>query len=109
MKIALIAAALIGVSAHAEFITGNQLLERMNSELGYDRGIANGYIMGVWDATHGIAHCPPAGITMGQIHDMVKQALVNAPSVRHNSADSFVVYAASKSWPCAQKKRGQDL
>lgn len=105
----ILAAALAATSASAEFITGNQLLDRMNSDLGYDRGVAAGYVMGAWDSSQGILHCAPAGITLGQIHDMVKQALINAPAVRHNSADAFVVYAANKAWPCPKKNNGTNL
>lgn len=97
-------------SASAEFMSGNELLTRMSADNSYDRGVANGYIMGAFDSGAGITHCPPAGVTFGQVSDMVRQTLQAAPSVRHLAADSFVTYTLSNAWPCANKKqRGQNL
>lgn len=110
MKATLIlAAALAATTASAEFINGNELLNRMNSELGYDRGVAIGYVMGAFDTGHGVVHCAPPTVSAGQVLDMVKQALINAPAVRHQSADAFVVYVLTKAWPCPKKSGGTNL
>lgn len=107
LKAATLAAILFAGSAHAEFLSGNDLLSRLSSENLYDRGVATGYIMGVHDAGYGVAHCPAPGVTFGQISDMVRQHLIAVPAVRHLSADSHVTYVLSKQWPCqTQKKSG---
>ena len=90
-------------TASAEFLTGNDLLERMNSDKGYDKGVANGYVMGAFDAGHGGNHCPPEGVNLRQVSDMVKQELIATPAARHLSADSFLAYALNKAWPCAKR------
>ena len=110
MKATLIlAAALAATSASAEFLTGNELLERINAEASYDRGIALGYIMGAFDAGQGTTHCAPANVTAGQVRDMVKNVLTSAPAARHHSADSFVSYALMEAWPCKKRERGSSL
>lgn len=96
-------------SASAEFMSGNTLLTRMNSDILYDRGSANGYVMGVFDTGYGVDHCPPADVTLGQVFDMTRQALQAAPQARHLAADSFVRYVLIKAWPCAKKPKGQEL
>ena len=94
--------------AHAEFLDGNKLLSRIKGD-GYDYLNAIGYITGVADATRGVISCPPDNITAGQLTDMMKMHLESAPSVRHLPADQHVAYVMKKAWPCAEKKRGQDL
>lgn len=106
MKAIIATLALVCCSASAEFLTGNELLARLNSESHYDRGSANGYIMGVFDAQLGVMHCAPLQVTVGQVVDMTRSALQAAPSVRHRSADSFVVYALINAWPCPKKGTG---
>lgn len=106
MKKLLLIPALLCGTAHAEFWSGNELLARINSSESYDRGTAIGYIMGVFDATHGVSHCPPTTVTAGQVRDMVTKALNDAPSVRHLAADGFVIYPLKTAWPCAKKGTG---
>lgn len=110
MKATLIlAAALAATSASAEFMTGNELLSRINSETNYERGTAIGYIMGAFDAGQGTTHCAPANVTAGQVRDMVRNVLTAAPAARHHSADSFVSYALMEAWPCKKRERGTNL
>lgn len=92
-------------SAHAEFFTGNDLLQKLNGAH-LDQMVGLGYVMGVFDATRGAEHCPPDNITAGQVKDMVKLHLENTPATRHFVADVQVRYVLSKAWPCADKKKG---
>lgn len=110
MKTAIIlAAALAATSASAQFLTGNELLTRLSSDNPHERGSAFGYVMGAYDAGRGVAHCAPAGVTLGQVTDMVKQTLQIAPAARHNSAEAFVTYALLDAWPCSKKRPGNNL
>lgn len=106
-----ITTALIGLtlcaSAQAEFLTGNNLLAKMNSSDYMDQSQAIGYVQGVFDASKNIFHCAPssAGITTGQVHDMVKSYLQETPSKRHFSADSLIVPLLKAVWPCPKSSR----
>jgi hypothetical protein len=91
-------------AAHAEFLTGNDLLSKMNHSDVTEKAIAMGYVAGVYDAGRGVHHCPPANVTLGQIHEMVKNTIVAAPSLRHHSADQFVLITLETHWPCPKKK-----
>ena len=93
--------------AHAEFKDGNKLLSEMNGNA-YQQMTALGYVVGVADTLDTMTICAPNSITAGQIHDMVKQFLVENPGVRHYSGDSIVNRVLSKAWPCV-KSRGQSL
>ena len=104
MKKLLILAALCG-SAHAEFLTGNTLLQKLNGSA-IESMVGLGYVMGVFDAAQGVEHCPPDHVTAGQVKDMVKLHLENTPSTRHFVADVQVRYVLGKAWPCADKKKG---
>lgn len=108
MKKLLIVTALLCGGAQAQpssiFYTGQEL----HLKFGSDRATALAYIAGAADAQSGVTVCiPPGQVTLGQVGDMVKQALERAPSERHMSADIYVQVALEKRWPCA--KKGQSL
>lgn len=100
-KLALIAA-LTCTWAHAEFLTGNDLLSRLNGN-DTQQMVALGYVMGVFDVSMDAVHCPPANVTAGQVQDIVKNHLIATPSTRHYAADAQVRYILGKTWPCAKK------
>lgn len=101
MKKIIIIAALACGTAHAEFYTGNDLLERMNGTES-QKLIALGYVGGVSDSLNNRMICMPSA-TLGQTRDIVKQYLENNPSLRHYSADSLIQSALAPIWPCAKK------
>jgi hypothetical protein len=73
--------------ASAEFLTGNDLLSRINSEETIHRMFALGYVAGVSDAQQHVFSCPPLGVTNGQVRDVVKSYLEANPGIRHKTAD----------------------
>lgn len=88
--------------AHAEFYSGNDLLEIMRGNE-YQKLIALGYVSGVADALQNAVVCIPATVTSGQVRDMVKANLEANPTSRHYSADSLISNHLTKVWPCAKK------
>ena len=96
-------AAMLATSAHADFQSGNEILNNINSDNYYSKGNAMGYIMGVVDAYSGIYICPPATITGGQIQDIVKSYLVQTPATRHTGASVLVYSAMVEFFPCKKK------
>lgn len=95
----------VPVIAHASFYTGNDLFSKMNGD-SYDKFVAAGYVMGVYDSLNKILFCAPANVTLGQVTDMVKQYLEVNPSRRHFSADSLMSDALRQVWPCPKKGSG---
>jgi hypothetical protein len=106
MRHILLTTALLCGGAHAQFLTGNDLLTRLNSEIAVDRGLSMGYIMGVYDATLLVEHCPPNNVTAGQVRDMVAKSLYSGAAARHLPAEAFITYTLSAAWPCAKKGKG---
>ena len=106
MRKILTAALLVCGSAHAQFFTGNDLLTRLNADNSIDRTLAIGFIMGVYDSSLLLEHCPPANVTAGQVRDMVAKDLYNGAAARHLPAAAFVAYTLSAAWPCAKKGKG---
>lgn len=92
--------ALLSCNAHAEFLDGNKLYERLTSSKLTDYASALGYIMGVADTMHDITHCAPANATSGQMGDMVKLFLEQQPSARTKSGDVIVNHVLKSTWPC---------
>ena len=109
MKKLILIAALASSVAHAEFYTGNELLAKIEATNTVDSMLGLGYVMGVFDTARGVEHCPPDSITAGQVRDMVRQHLVNSPSIRHITADLQVRYVLKNAWPCPKKNNGSNL
>lgn len=105
MKKLILIAALCASTAHAEFLTGNDLLQRLESDSAVERVAGLGYIMGVADAVLGVEQCAPGNVTAGQMRDMVRNHLTSNPSVRHITADVQVRYVLKNAWPCANSNR----
>lgn len=104
MKPIILALALATPVAQAEFVSGNDLLSRMNGQP-MEQVFASGYVAGVFDSLRGASLiCPPDGVTVGQVRDMVRQLLVSAPSERHQPGNRFVVAALTTAWPCKQQQ-----
>jgi hypothetical protein len=83
--------------------TGQDLLTRMGTSPSWSLG----YVAGVADSLSGVTVCiPPGTVTLGQMHDMVKQTLERIPSERHMAADIYVQATLSNRWPCAKKGGG---
>lgn len=89
----------------AEFLTGNDLLERLRSADEGPRVMALGYIIGAADAGNGTKHCLPTTATAGQVRDVVHQWLEKTPRVRHHSADSIVNLMLGIVYPCPGAKK----
>lgn len=104
MKAAALVLALASASAQAEFLSGNDLLERLDHRDTSMQLMGLGYVMGVHDAMRGVTHCSPASVTAGQVRDMVRQALVAIPDLRHQAADAYVSSVLKQAWPCQRQQ-----
>lgn len=103
MKHLLCLAALSVTTAHAGFFTGNDLHTYMTSSSAAEQAIGAGYVMGVYDATHSVEHCPKPGVTARQARDVVAQTLRDNPTVRNAPADAIVMVSLARAWPCKPK------
>ena len=100
----LLAGLLLCTGAHAQPSSTLYTGQELYNKLGSDRLSALAYIAGVADSQSGVTICiPPGRVTLGQMADMVKQALERAPSERHLSADIYVEATLGARWPCAKK------
>lgn len=104
-KTVITALAALSLSAHAEFMDGNILLQRLTGTE-QQQALGVGYIIGSTDTLMGLTVCAPANVTASQLTDMVTAFLKANPAVRHKTADSIVNYLFSTAWPCEQKKKG---
>jgi hypothetical protein len=92
----------VALPAHAEFMDGNTLLQRMNGEAP-ERVAAFGYIGGVADAMSGVGWCPTANVTLNQVIDLTRTILASVPEHRHQPADVYVRVALNRIAPCQKK------
>lgn len=95
--------------AHAEFLSGNKLLEKMNAGDFHSQGMALGYIVGVHDALAGVSVCAPESVTAGQLEKIIKMWFDNNPTLLHYSADRAIFVALKAIWPCAKKPAGVSM
>lgn len=106
MRKLLLSLCLVGASAHADFRTGNELLEDTRSGSGVRQMFTAGYVSGVFDSTRGIVHCAPGTATVGQVTDMVENYLLVNPGERNNPGAIIVMHVMQRQWPC---KKGSTL
>lgn len=107
MKKTLVAAiiALTGASAQAEFLTGNELLQRIDSTDGIERSVGLGYVMGVFDMGLGVLWCDVSTkVTAGQVRDITRSYLHSNPDTRHLTADVLVTRALKETFAACPKK-----
>ena len=100
----------VGMAARGQNVssqTGNSIYEACLSELGgYKSGRCIGYIDGFTDGIAigqlgvSTAICLPVEATTGQIRDVLKRTLKEAPETRHMQAYRLVAAALKKAWPC---------
>lgn len=104
MKKLLCLIAMTALPVKAEFYSGNEILQRMQSESLVEQVIAIGFVGGVADAFDMIFFCPPPGATVGQARDIARRYLVLNPGLRHKGAAGLVSDALAEAWPCERKK-----
>lgn len=95
----------VPVMAQAEFLTGNELYQRLTSNDHGDRMYALGYVVGAYDIGVHVHFCPRTeqGITAGQIQDIVRNHLAANPGQRHRFAEAMVRDALKEIWPCGNR------
>lgn len=103
MKALAAALMLVCSTASAQYLTGNELLANISSEVTVRRTNAMGYIAGVLDAREDV--CVPVGVTVGQATAVVQQMLDGNPQFRHFSAAAIVIVATRRAWPCKPGER----
>lgn len=93
------------------FVTGNKLMERLESSNVEESLYGVGYILGVHDSPNGVVFCSPKTTTVGQLSDIVLAGLKSAPTVRHNNADLLVSAIFKAVFPCEKKEveKGGDV
>jgi len=94
----------LSLSAHAEFVDGNKLHSWLNGDES-DQIAGKGYVVGVFDSFHGLVHCAPANVSIGQVSEMAKIALRADPATRHEGASLLVLLMLEKYWPCPKKAK----
>ena len=96
--------------AYAEYWSGNNLHQRLQSSEATDRLLALGYIMGVSDAFQDTAHCSGQSVTSGQTRDVIKLYLEQNPAIRDLNANLIIMVALGQAFPCPKdKKKGSKL
>lgn len=99
----LVVLAVVCFPVRAQFYSGNELIQRMQSESVVDKMVALGFVAGVADAWDGILVCPPENSTTGQTRDIALKFLILNPAKRHRPAAELVSEALGEAWPCVRK------
>lgn len=105
-KLIVALATTLALSAHAEFVTGNHLLQTLKKDSALNRAVAMGYIVGIADAAEGTVSCLPPSVTIPQVINLVEQWMENNPQLLHNTGDRIVVAVLGQAWPCGTNKGG---
>lgn len=93
-------------SAEGEFLSGKELKvglegwKSSDSEEVVRDAVAFGYVIGVHDALSGALVCSGEDVTQGMVIDAVLKYMRANPKSLDNSADTVVVEALKRIWPC---------
>jgi len=91
----------VTVCAQASFLSGHVLKERLaDAHDSSSRGMAVGYIAGVYDTSSGVLICSPTEVTTGQLAAIVQKYLADNPQTLHITAHQLVINALSAAFPC---------
>ena len=104
MKKLIAALLMVPMVAQAGFVTGNDLLRRMDAPETYEKMYALGFVLGVHDSFDGESICSGANVTAGQLRDVVKKYLEDNPANRNISAYILVLVALATAFPCSKSK-----
>ena len=107
--IVVLCVALHATVARADFFDGNMLLKELRDVNSYGFFTSIGYIQGVVDAHNSLFFCAPAGVTAGQVKDMVKNNLEANPQIRHFAAERIIRDQLKQVWPCANRQSGRGV
>jgi hypothetical protein len=105
MKTLLAGLMFVCTSVSAQYQSGNDLHRDLNASSAQLNMYALGYIVGVTDSILNIAVCIPAGVTQGQLQDVMKNYLHANPQDRDVAAYILVIAALGQHWPCANRRK----
>jgi hypothetical protein len=83
-------------------ITGNELYTLCSTGNRSLQDLCVGYLMGVIDTLPESTACPPEGITLTQVRDVVETFLRDHPEKREERATGLVAAAVQAAFPCRQ-------
>ncbi len=94
------------------FATGNSFFDRCD---GGTKPECLAYIVGVADGLYAAPEfgkttkliCPPKGVTVGQMHDVVLASLRSRPQDRHISLSIITAVTLANAFPCRKAKSEQ--
>lgn len=95
-------AAFLSLSSHAsipEWVSSEVLFNMMTGSADAKTG-AGFYILGVYDATHNVAHCPKEKPTIAYLVDTTYAVLKLVDDKSKLSADHVITFWLSKKFPC---------
>jgi hypothetical protein len=95
--------ALSGQGGNLDTSTGNGLYavcsEPVNTENAFENGLCSGYIVGSSNAFAMTAVDVPAGVSNGQLTDIVKKYLTDHPAERHKPSNLLILTALFEAFP----------
>ena len=104
----LFAVLLAGPAQATGYFHNADALEQLR--LAYDRNdpapkaaYFRGYVVGVADAVHGTAWCPPGDVGAERIHGIVSKYMKAHPASVNQDAEAVVTAALGDSFPCTKK------
>lgn len=97
----------LAMPAHAYFVDGNTLLERMEDPGTVKPMVALGFVLGVADSFEQTQICLPENVRAQQLYDLVRDWLRANPDKRHVQAAAIVLVVLRQAWPCANQPKGQ--
>ena len=95
-----------GYTRHIQkgFMGGNMLFRALEKDIrggvGYESGVGNGFITGVYDSYNDIVFCPPKGVTKGQVDQIVYNYMQKHPGLWDKPALHSVLNALRETYSC---------
>jgi len=88
------------LTVQADYGTGQQWLEKLNSPMTEDKIDAKVMVGNILFAWEGKSHCKPSLATLGQAVAITKKFLDENPQFWHEEVSNLIGAALGIAWPC---------
>lgn len=104
----LIIALFIPILTHADYFTGNDIMDSWDNKFHESNTMIRGYFAGVQDSYNGVHFCVDSKVKMSQAAEIVIKYMKDHPEKWHKAGKNLVLDALNKAFPCGNESNKEN-